>query len=489
MQLDDPPTSRRPGACCGLRLVTGLLLGGLCFGLAQAQEPLPWSTYRGNPQRTGNTDGRPGPRQPRVLWMLPAREHFLAAAVPAGDCLFLSGLGGFNVPTLYCLETAPQVKARVRWSKSAPFLKLPIVSSPAQMGDYLIFGDGMHQTDGATLFCVQRQTGLPLWQLPLPGQLVHLEGGPSVADGRVYVGGGAAGVLCLDARRVRNQMGRELDLTQAQQEVEQHWRRLWARYEADKKKDPDLAVPPSPEELPHFTPRQLWQQGAEKWHVDAPVAVVGQRVLVASAYLEREQRGSRLLACLEAGSGRILWSSSDLAVNPWGGPAVHGTRVVLTGSSIGYDLKSLPKARGQIAAFDLNTGQRLWSKTVPAGLVACAALAGDLAVTTATDGKVRAFDLASGERRWIYEAHAPFFAPVALAGGRVYAGDLKGVLHALDLASGRLLWTFDLAQATHTPGMIYGGPVVHAGRLYVATCNLEGPHVGQPTAVLCLADP
>jgi outer membrane protein assembly factor BamB len=38
------------------------------------------------------------------------------------------------------------------------------------------------------------------------------------------------------------------------------------------------------------------------------------------------------------------------------------------------------------------------------------------------------------------------------------------------------------------PGMIYGGPVLHGGRLFVATCNLDGPNAGKPTVVVCIGD-
>src|SRR5919204_573107 len=86
-----------------------------------------------------------------------------------------------------------------------------VVSSPGVAKGRLVFGDGMHQTDGATLHCLQADGGLPLWQLPVPGKLVHLEGSPTVAEGRVYIGGGAAGVLCADLNRVTLD-GKEMDL-------------------------------------------------------------------------------------------------------------------------------------------------------------------------------------------------------------------------------------------------------------------------------------
>ena len=114
-------------------------------------------------------------------------------------------------------------------------------------------------------------------------------------------------------------------------------------------------------------------------------------------------------------------------------------------------------------------------------------------VVPATDGKVRAFDLGSGERLWIYDAKAPLFAPPAVAGNVVYAGDLNGVVHAIGLTGakqGEAIFRLDLVAnpMTQSPGMIYGGPVVQAGRLYVATCNLEGEHARKDTVVVCIGE-
>src|SRR5438552_3406250 len=194
-----------------------------------------------------------------------------------------------------------------------------------------------------------------------------------------------------------------MTLPEIQKILDQKWKELQAKYEADKTKDPDFPVPPNDDQLPNPAPVKLWEQGREKWHVDAPVAVAGDRVLVASAFLDKEKVGDRALFCLDAKTGAIHWRA-PLALNPWGGPTVAGDLVVVSGSTIGYDPKALKGAKGQVAAIGLADGKEKWRKDVPGGVLSCVAVSGDLAIATASDGRVRAFDLATGERRWIYEA-------------------------------------------------------------------------------------
>jgi outer membrane protein assembly factor BamB len=448
----------------------------------------PWCTYRGNEQRTGNTDGIAGPKVPKLLWVVKSNDHYIASPVPWKNRLFVSGLGAFNVASFACLNTEVDAKERTLWNKTTPYLKLPTVSSPAVTKEgQLVFGDGMHQTDGAILYCMTADSGMPLWQFPVPGKLVHLEGSPTVADGRVYIGGGAAGVLCvaLDKATLDN---KELDLPALQKIVAQRWKELVAAYEKDKVKN-EFAVPPNEDQLPRAEPKQLWRQGEEKWHVDGPVALAGDNVLAASAFLPTEKVGDRAVFCLNAKTGEIRWRT-PLEQNPWAGPSVSGKTIVVGTSSIGYDYNVLKGAKGDVVALNLDDGKIKWRKPVKGGVLSTVALTKDLVVATATDGKVRAYDLGEGSPRWVYDGKNPFFAPPALVGDVAYVCDLKGVLHAIDCGSGQPLWTMDLG--THpdakAPGMIYGGPVVHGGRIYLATCNLDGANARQTTVIACIGE-
>jgi outer membrane protein assembly factor BamB len=474
------PTGINPAARLALSLLP------LVAALAAGAEP--WTTYRGDARRSGSDDGKAGPAAPRVLWAMKAKEHFIAAPVVWGDRLFVSGLSFINTSVFYCLDTAPAAKKRVVWTKRSPELELPTVSSPAFMGNTLVFGDGMHQTNGASLYGLDRQRGTILWQLKVPGTLVHLEGSPTVAGGKVYLGGGAAGVLSVDPARLKLE-GKEMPAAAITKLIENRRAELQKKYEEAKKKGDPFAVPPTDRDLPKAAPTVVWQAGKTKWHVDAPVAVVEGKVLAASAYLDREKTGERALFCLDAKTGEQKWRAA-LAINPWGGPSVQGKLVVVSGSSIGYDPAALKGAKGVLAAFDLDTGTQKWRKDLPGGAVSCAALGKDVAVVTCTDGRVRAYNLATGALRWNYPAGAALFAPAALSADTAYVADLKGVVHAINLKSGARRWKLDLAAdpAVKAPGMVYAGPTLHAGRLYVVTNNLAAEGGERTTAVVCIGD-
>jgi outer membrane protein assembly factor BamB len=447
-----------------------------------------WLTHRGNTQRTGAADELPGPKAPKVLWVHKTREHFIAAPVPGGQEVYLSSLGAFNTSRFDALAVEPATEKRIAWSKSAPFLKLPVVCAPALSGGKLVFGDGMHQTDGAILHCVDAAEGLPIWELAIPGKLVHLEGAPTIFEDKVYIGGGNAGVLCVDLNRVTLD-GKEQELAAVRKLLEAKWKELVAAYDKEKKVDPDFAIPPSEDALPRPVPKVVWQTGRDQWHVDAGVAVSAGRVFAASAYLDDEKIGERALVCLDAADGKPIWKR-PLALNPWGGATLAGDLALVACSSIRFDPKKIPGATGEIVAVRIADGSVAWQKPVPGGVVSSVAVGGPLAVFTATDGTVRAYEVASGSERWTYPGRTPLFAGVAIAGGVVYAADLAGVVHALHLASGQKVWTLDLARdpAVMAPGNVYGSPAVQGGRLFVATCNLDATGEKAGTVVVCIGE-
>lgn len=446
-----------------------------------------WPGHRGGPDRAGVVDARPGPARPKVLWVHRSKEHFIAPPVVGAKRLFVCVLGAFNTGGLSAFEPAEAKPAL--WRKQAPLVRFPTVGAPAVADGKVVFGEGMHQTDGTTLHCLRSSDGRSLWRLEVPGELVHIEASPSIEGGRVYVGGGNAGVLCVELGRAALD-GKEMSLKEVEAELDRRWKALADKYEEERKKDPDFAIPPNEAALPKPSPKVVWQKGqGGAWHVDAPVLVAGGKVYAASAFLDKEQSGERALVCLNAADGAELWKA-PLRLNGWGGATLAGDRVLVPCASIRYDPKEIGHAKGELVAVKVADGSVAWRRDLGTAVLATAAVRGDLAVLCDTAGQVRAFDVRTGEPKWAYKGGSPFFAGAAVTADAVYAADLEGVVHAVGLADGKPRWKLDLGTdpAVKAPGMVYGSPAVAGGRLYVATCNIEGKGVGGETVVVCIGE-
>lgn len=443
-----------------------------------------WPCYRGNPERTGCIDNKPGPEKPRVLWQYGGKENYVGSPAVIGDKVCVTGLGAFNSGILLAFEPRPSDK-QLAWSVTPPLLKLPAVSSPVSAGNLVIFGEGMHQTDGASLYAVAANRGRLLWRYEVAGRLVHMEGAPAVLAGnRVFQGAGNGGVISLDLSRL-TLAGQEQSAADVVKKLDGEWQKLLAKYEADKKADPDFAIPPTDDALPKASPKLVWQQGKDKWHVDAPIAAVDGKVIACSAYLDTEKLGERAIICLSADSGDILWKT-PLDQNPWAGASIAGDTAILGGSSIRLEPKDVPRGRGSLVAVNLIDGSVKWKKTFPGGVVSSVAIVNGLAISCATDGTVRANDTTTGDLKWSYLAGAPMFAGPAIAGEKIYVGDLKGVVHSIGM-NGKGVWKFPLNDTATKDAMIYGSPIVHDGKIYVGTCNLTAAGKGQQ-AIVCIGE-
>src|SRR5688500_472592 len=173
--------------CSPMKFLLSILIVAVGSSVVAAD----WPMHRGSPARTGSLDHKPGPKKPKVLWVYESQENFIASPVTDGQHLYISALGAFNTASLHALPLDGEGTVKPIWSKRPPYLKQPLACPPSIVAGRLIVGDGMHQSDGGTLHCLSAATGTPLWQLTVPGALVHLEGAPAIADNKVYIGAGA----------------------------------------------------------------------------------------------------------------------------------------------------------------------------------------------------------------------------------------------------------------------------------------------------------
>ncbi len=488
----------RGSAFSRMSRLAAALLWAIPVAAPSQAAPSDWLTYRGSSNRSGCLDGIEVPGPPEILWILPGENHYLAAPTPASGKIFLPGLGAFNTPLVVALSQERNPAKRISWLKQPPAIGLPSACSPVVVGDLVILGEGMHQTAGGAAVAFSAEDGLRLWRMELPGELRHVEGSPTVHGNRLFFGCGSGGVVCMGLDKVRFEE-REMTVADASRAIRRRWKELLAAYEREKMEDPDFAVPPSDSDLPSGTVTTLWTAGEDRWHVDAPVAVAGDRLVVGSAYLDHEKRGDRSLLCLDTDDGLVLWRV-PLRWNPWGGPSVADSphtdsapsRVLVACSSVRYDPAGLAGALGEVVAVELGSGRLVWRRSIPGGVLSPVAIdqPAKLGLITATDGKVRALRIDTGEVVWSRGGTEPYFAGPALAGTQAYVVDLNGGVRALETATGEELWRLDLGihPRVGLPGRVYASPVCAGGRLYVATCNLEGPQPGSPTVVVCIGE-
>ena len=104
----------------------------------------------------------------------------------------------------------------------------------------------------------------------------------------------------------------------------------------------------------------------------------------------------------------------------------------------------VPLGNGQLAAYDLGTGDMLWSVTQATTSPPVAA-ENRVVVVDGTD--VIARDAQTGDLVWQYPAGSPVKAPVTLIGGWALVPESAGTVAAMRLEDGGLVWTQLLESA------------------------------------------
>lgn len=110
------------------------------------------------------------------------------------------------------------------------------------------------------------------------------------------------------------------------------------------------------------------------------------------------------------------------------GLAVEGNRVFASGH------------RGEVAAFDLQTGHRIWRTNTKLPLGGGPAVRGNLVVVGATDGHVIALDAADGKTLWTVLINGSVIAPPAISDNVVAVRAVDGRLRGLSPTDGHEIW-------------------------------------------------
>jgi outer membrane protein assembly factor BamB len=175
------------------------------------------------------------------------------------------------------------------------------------------------------------------------------------------------------------------------------------------------------------------------------------------------------LIALRVQNGGVLWQdalSSTARLTPLaslndiaGGPAVADGYVIATAQS------------GVMTAFDLRTGQRVWSQ--PAGSLSIPLIAGDVVFTATTTGQISALSKLDGTVLWIQQLEnfknekkrkerTVWTGPI-LAGNRLVVGSSRGDVKMLDPRSG------DIVKEMSVKAPLFVPPVIANETVYLLT--------------------
>lgn len=110
------------------------------------------------------------------------------------------------------------------------------------------------------------------------------------------------------------------------------------------------------------------------------------------------------------------------------GLAVEGNRVFAAGHE------------GEVAAFDLNNGKRLWETKTKASLSGGTAAVGDIVSVGSSNGDVIALDAANGSVLWRTKVNGEVLAAPAISPQAIVVRTVDGKLHGLAPSDGHEMW-------------------------------------------------
>ena len=204
------------------------------------------------------------------------------------------------------------------------------------------------------------------------------------------------------------------------------------------------------------------------------------------------------LMAFDAGDGAVQWTFQ----------AIAETARILSAPSVAVDGETVvaPFASGEVVAFLTANGRRLWSDSLSraSSLTSLSAINdiagrpvvdGGVAYAVSHSGVIAAIDIRSGQRIWsrsFASAQTPW-----VAGDVLYAVSVDGELTAFDRATGGVYWVSQLRRYRNERAregrLSWTGPVMIGGRLVLANSvgDVVGvsPQNGEVVATADVGDP
>lgn len=382
------------------------------------QEGSDWPTARGDLTRCGAKLDRPSPARRALNWSYrDGMEGFLASPAVVGNRVYIASatLSISKTGAILCLDADT---GALVW-KNAPPRYRPTFSSPVVVGDYLVCGEGLHDTRDARIVCLDvKNDGKVLWTFRTNN---HVECTPVIANGRVYVGAGDDGYYCLDLK-------------------------------------------PGPD-----------GEAVVRWHLPTekyPDAETSLAIHEGKVYAGLGNTGSALVV-LDAETGAELQRIT--MPYPVFGPASIADGKLYVG--MGNGAYGGSGEGGAVRCLDLHTMQTDWTYDLSKTVLGAVAIKDDKLYFGCSDGHLYCLSR-RGELIKQFDTAAPIQTSPAVTDEHVFIVNDAGVLFALDRHTLAPVWDFRLG----TSGMFYSSPVVARGHVYVGTEKEGLLCVGKPAS-------
>lgn len=234
--------------------------------------------------------------------------------------------------------------------------------------------------------------------------------------------------------------------------------------------------------------------GAQVWSDDGLGAISGSPALSGNTVIVATLSGK--VHAVDARDGRRLWDWSAPGAKPalWSSPAIYRRTVVI---GVGSQYGDSPLEAGRVVALDVASGKERWMFCVRTNCAAGSGVWSTAAVDDAghgyvgtgnPDDAVLAFDLGSGQRLWTTSLYADRrrdldvgATPIVIQmdGQEMIAtGSNGGVFALLNAGDGKVIWSRQLVAGSPVHGLI-ASPAYDGRAIYAASASA-------PTGVFAL---
>jgi eukaryotic-like serine/threonine-protein kinase len=369
-----------------------------------------------------DTPRAPGPTR---LWTFEPAERgaILASPLVVGERIYVPLIrdGHPTSGAVYCLD---RQTGKPIWRFHDGGRMQQTFSSPWLANGRLYVGDGMHQDFHGKLYCLDAGTGRKYWDFATAG---HVESSPCVQDGKVFFGAGDDGIYALDVA----------------------------------------------------TGRQVWHQ-ASGLHVDTSPAVVGHRLYAGSGTSVACTKTE--VFALDTLDGHIIWhEATKLPV--WGSPTLDQGQVFY-GLGNGRLLEHPERPAGAVICVDSFNGRRLWTWNGSESVFDRPIVDQDHVYFGARDGLCYCLDRTNGHLKWRADVGSAVVASPRFWKGRLYAVGSAGQLCRLRADNGQVEWRWHLGGDAYSKVRAISTPAVAVDHSGGRVCVYVGVELISPAGSL-----